>query len=155
MVRVLATAHMHPASTAHTTRCGAWRTSLRTCDVPRTRAGTLQRARKTPNTMISETVMGEMSGLMSLMGASAPPSQAPAAKPQKMPSACRERRRDVCPGAGGPGAAVFTLAGEEVNAACPGATDRPRGRSAESRSGYRSRSREADFGQRWVRLGEP
>ena len=56
-------------------------------------AGTLQRARKTPHTMISETVIGEMSGLTSLMGASAPPSQAPAANPQKMPSACRLRRR--------------------------------------------------------------
>jgi hypothetical protein len=43
--------------------------------------------------MISEIVIGEMSGLTSLMGASAPPSQAPAANPQKMPSACRLRRR--------------------------------------------------------------
>src|ERR1035437_8373528 len=96
---------MHPASTAHTTRCGAWRTSLRTWDVPRTNAGTLQRARKTPKTIMRETVMGEMSGLMSLMGASAPPSHAPAAKPQKMPSACRERMRGAGTGAGNAAAA--------------------------------------------------
>src|ERR1017187_3079730 len=94
---------MHPASTAQTTKCGACRTSLRTCEVPRMNAGTLQRARKTPNTMMRETVMGEISGLTSLMGASAPPSQAPAAKPQKMPSACRLRRRVACMGAGLPG----------------------------------------------------
>src|SRR5450631_1275504 len=94
---------MHPASTAHTTKCGACRTSLRTCEVPRMNAGTLQRARKTPNTMMRETVMGEISGLTSLMGASAPPSQAPAAKPQKMPKACRLRRRVACMGAGGLG----------------------------------------------------
>src|ERR1700730_16754438 len=155
MVSVLATAHMHPASTAHTTRCGAWRTSLRTCDVPRTNAGTLQRARKTPNTMISETVMGEISGLMSLMGASAPPSQAPAAKPQKIPSACRERRRDVCTGAVAPVAAVCKLAGEEFNGAYPGGRDHPRGRSAESRNGCRWRSRETDSGEHRVRLAKP
>src|SRR5450631_292362 len=91
---------MHPASTAQTTKCGACRTSLRTCEVPRMKAGTLQRARKTPMTMMREIVMGEMSGLTSLMGASAPPSQAPAAKPQKMPKACRLRRRVACIGAG-------------------------------------------------------
>src|SRR5260370_14050391 len=61
-------------------------------------AGTLQRARKTPSTMMKETVIGEMSGLTSLMGASAPPSQAPAANPQKMPRACRLRRRVACIG---------------------------------------------------------
>src|ERR1700741_722505 len=123
MVRVLATAHMHPASTAQTTRCGAWRTSLRTCDVPRMNAGTLQRARNTPHTMMRETVMGERSGLASLMGASAPPSQAPAAKPQKMPIACRLRRRIARVGlklvlADG------TVAGEKFNGVCPEARDR-------------------------------
>src|SRR5256885_15978769 len=86
---------MHPASTAHTTRCGAWRTSLRTCAVPRMNAGTLHRAKNTPHTMISEMVIGEISGLTTLIGASAPPSHAPAANPQKMPSACRLRRRVV------------------------------------------------------------
>src|ERR1700693_2465340 len=155
MVSVFATAHMHPARTAHTTRCGAWRTSLRTCDVPRTKAGTLQRARKTPNTMMSETVMGEMSGVMILMGASAPPSQAPAAKPQKIPSACRERRRDVCSGTGAPGATVCTLPGEEFNGACPGGRDHPRERSAESRNGCRWRSRETNLGEHWVRWAKP
>ncbi len=47
--------------------------------------------------------MGEMSGLTSLMGASAPPSHAPAANPQKMPKACRLRRRVACMVAGLPG----------------------------------------------------
>src|SRR5215831_8203071 len=93
MVSVLATAHMHPARIAQTTRCGAWATSLRICAVPRTSAGTLHRARKTPQTITSETVTGEISGLTSLMGASAPPSHAPAAKPQNIPNACRLRRR--------------------------------------------------------------
>src|SRR5208337_2157677 len=129
MVSVLATAHMHPARTAQTTRCGAWRTSLRTCAVPRTNAGTLQRARKTPQTMMSETVIGEMSGLTSLMGASAPPSQAPAAKPQKMPSACRLRRRVACMVLGA--AVACPLAGEEFNGADPGAEARPGERIAE------------------------
>src|ERR1700730_4530557 len=124
MVSVLATAHMHPASTAQTIRWGAWRTSLRTCDVPRMKAGTLQRARKTPNTMMRETVMGEMDGLTSLMGASAPPSHAPAANPQKMPRDCSERRRVACMGLGTMGATVCALAGDEFNGACPGARDR-------------------------------
>src|ERR1700726_2538895 len=154
MVSVLATAHMHPASTAHTTRCGAWRTSLRTCDVPRTKAGTLQRARKTPNTMMSETVMGEMSGLMSLMGASAPPSRARPAKPQKIRIACRERRRDVGTGTGALGATVCMLAGEEFNGACPGARDRQRGRLAESRNGCQWRSRETDLEEHRIRLAK-
>src|ERR1700733_432906 len=108
---------MHPASTAHTIRCGAWRTSLRTCEVPRMKAGTLQRARKTPNTMMSETVMGEISGLTSLMGASAPPSQAPAAKPQKMPRACSERKRVACEEVGAGSGAACTPAGDEFNGA--------------------------------------
>src|ERR1700722_16021667 len=153
MVSVLATAHMHPASTAQTTKCGAWRTSSRTCDVPRMKAGTPQRARKTPNTRMSETVRGEMSGFTSLMGASAPPSQAPAAKPQKMPSACRERRRVPCMGLGTMDATVCTLAGDDFNGACPGARDRQRGRSAESRNGRRWRWRETDSVERSVRLG--
>src|ERR1700756_1955762 len=93
MVRVFATAHMHPARIAQTTRWGAWPMSARMCDVPRTRAGTLLRARKTPQTITRETVMGEISGLTSLMGASAPPSHAPAAKPQNIPKACRFRSR--------------------------------------------------------------
>src|SRR5579864_4961675 len=128
MVSVLATAHMHPASTAHTIRCGAWRTSLRTCEVPRTKAGTLQRARKTPNTMMRETVMGEMSGLTSLMGASAPPSHAPAAKPQKMPRACSDRKRVTCIGDGTVDAAFCMLAEDVFNGVCPGARDRQPGR---------------------------
>src|SRR5580704_10825233 len=120
MVRVLATAHMHPASTAQTVRCGAWRTSLRTCEVPRINAGTLHRARKTPSTMMKETVMGEMSGLTSLMGASAPPNQAPAANPQKIPRACRLRSRVACSDGGADSGRVVEV---EFNEACPGGKD--------------------------------
>src|SRR5579871_1237 len=95
MVRVLATAHIAPARIAQTTRCGACRTSLPTWETPRRKAGTLHRARKTPKTIMRDTVIGETSGLTSLIGASAPPSHAPAAKPQKIPSACRLRRREA------------------------------------------------------------
>src|SRR5262249_54433669 len=67
--------------------------SERTYDVPWISAGSVQRARKTPATMASDTTMGEMPMFTSLVGASAPPSQAPAAKPLRMPTACRVRRR--------------------------------------------------------------
>ncbi len=50
------------------------------------RAGRLQRARKTPMTMIREMTIGEMPMETSFVGASAAPSQAPAAKPERMPS---------------------------------------------------------------------
>ena len=93
MVRVLATAQRHPASTAHTTRCGAWRRSHPTCPVPRTSAGTLQRARNTPATISNEMTTGEIPSVTSLAGASAAPSHAPAPKPQRMPSDCSCRRR--------------------------------------------------------------
>ena len=43
--------------------------------------------------MMSETVIGEILALTILMGASAPPSHAPAANPQNTPSACKLRRR--------------------------------------------------------------
>jgi hypothetical protein len=133
---------MHPASTAHTTRCGAWRTSLRTCEVLRRNAGTLQRARKTPQTMMSETVIGEMSGLTSLIGASAPPSHAPPANPQKMPRACRLRRRADETGAGAAVASIVgTVARRAFNGSCPRAGDRREGRRAESRSECRLQSR--------------
>src|SRR5579863_6614444 len=58
----------------------------------------LQRARKTPATMMSETVIGEIPALTILIGASAPPSHAPAANPQNTPSACKVRRRPACIG---------------------------------------------------------
>src|ERR1041385_6727525 len=138
MVRVLATAHMHPASTAHTTRCGACRTSCPTCDVPRINAGTLQRARKTPHTMISEMVIGEIPGLTSLMGASAPPSHAPAAKPQKIPNACRLRRRVAGMELFG-GGAITSASG--VNGVYPREGGRRPAREAESRSESRWRWR--------------
>src|SRR5579862_565860 len=128
---------MHPASTAHTTRWGAWWTSARTCDVPRMNAGTLQRARKTPRTMTNETVIGEMLGFTSLMGASAPPSQAPAAKPQKIPRACKLRRRVAGTRLGTADAAVCTFEEGEFNGACPRAGVRRQERKAESRNGHR------------------
>src|ERR1700758_1615799 len=135
MVKVLATAHMHPARIAQTTRCGAWATSERMWAVPRTRAGTLHRARNTPQTITSETVMGEISGFTSLMGASAPPSQAPAAKPQNMPRACRLRRRVGSTGT--TEVADCALTCEEFNGVYPEGRRRPEGRSRESRNGYR------------------
>src|SRR5215471_14840307 len=107
---------MHPASTAQTIRCGAWRTSALRCAVPRMNAGTLQRARNTPNTITKETVMGEISELTSLIGASAPPSQAPAANPQYIPRACSERKRDTGSTLAATGC---VLSIEVLNGACP------------------------------------
>src|SRR5215469_6388952 len=135
MVRVLATAHMHPARMAQTTRWGAWPTSVRMWAVPRTSAGTLQRARKTPQTITSETVIGEISGLTSLIGASAPPSQAPAAKPQNMPRACRLRRRVVETASGVAG--VCTMVRDEFNGAYRGGRLPQAARLEGSRNGYR------------------
>src|SRR5262249_25843866 len=88
MVNVLATAQRQPASTAQTTRWGAWRTSWRTLLWPRMRAGKLQRARKTPTTISSDTTIGETPECTSLVGASAAPSQAPAANPHSTPVVC-------------------------------------------------------------------
>src|SRR5579864_1651853 len=112
------------------------------CDVPRTRAGTLQRARNTPQTITSETVMGEISGLTSLIGASAPPSQAPAAKPQNIPSAWRLRRRAMFRGA-----VVCKLAWTEFNAAYPEGRLRRGARRRESRNECRLRSHGTDCGE--------
>src|SRR5437016_7943313 len=95
IVSVLATAQRHPARSAQMIRCGAWRTSARTDEVPRIRAGKLQRARKTPMTMMSEITIGEMPMETSFVGASAAPSQAPAAKPQRMPSSWSFFERDA------------------------------------------------------------
>ena len=93
IVRVLATAQRQPASAAQMTRCGAWRTSSRTAAVPRTSAGRLQRARNTPITIMKEMTTGGMPSVTSLVGASAAPSQAPAANPDRMPTRCRRARR--------------------------------------------------------------
>ena len=99
IVIVFATAHKHPASTAHTSKCGARRTSARTEDVPRINAGTLHRARNTPKTIISEMTIGEIPTVTSLVGASAAPNHAPAVKPHKIPSSCNFRAREVSPAA--------------------------------------------------------
>src|SRR5712664_2868510 len=95
IVSVLATAQRHPARSAQMIRCGARRTSARTDEVPRIKAGKLQRARKTPITMMSEITIGETPMETSFVGASAAPSQAPAVKPERMPSNCRLRAREV------------------------------------------------------------
>src|SRR5215471_4874016 len=129
---------MHPASMAQTIKCGACLTSALRCAVPRMNAGTLQRARKTPHTMIRETVIGEISGLTSLIGASAPPSQAPAANPQNIPKACRLRRRAAYSGAF---TAVDCALEGEFNEAYPGGKLLPRERKEESRNECRLQSR--------------
>src|SRR5712691_3031034 len=95
MVSVFATAQRQPARSAQIIRCGARRTSARTEEVPRINAGKLQRARKTPTTMMSEITIGETPIETSFVGASAAPSQAPAVKPERMPSTCNLRARDV------------------------------------------------------------
>src|SRR6266704_1289795 len=98
MVSVLATAQRQPASAAQTTRCGAWRTSARTADVPRSSAGRLQRARNTPSTIVSEMTTGEMPSDTILVGASAAPSQAPAVNPLSTPTSCSRRSRAAATG---------------------------------------------------------
>ena len=87
IVMVFATAQRHPASSAQIIRCGVRRMSARIDEVPRISAGRLQRARKTPTTMISEITIGDTPMATSLVGASAAPSHAPAANPQRIPSA--------------------------------------------------------------------
>src|SRR5579885_2570086 len=108
------------------------------------KAGTLQRARKTPQTITSETVMGEICGLTSLIGASAPPSQAPAANPQKMPRACSERRRpagtvEIV------GDLACTLAGRRFNGVYPEAEIHRGELPVGSRNEGRWRSRGRDY----------
>src|SRR6202140_836855 len=98
IVIVLATAQRHPPSTAQIIKCGARRTSARTEEVPRIRAGTLHRARKTPTTMTSEITSGERPMETSFVGASAAPSHAPAVKPERVPRSCSLRAREVCCG---------------------------------------------------------
>src|SRR6059036_1157918 len=103
IVSVLATDQRQPARTAHATRCGAWRTSAPTADVPRSRAGRLQRARNTPSTITSETATGEMPSDTILVGASAAPSHAPAVTPLSTPRSWRRRTRAAATGStGGP-----------------------------------------------------
>lgn len=57
------------------------------------RAGRLQRARKTPMTMLSDTTTGDKPSVTSFVGASAAPSHAPAERPQRIPTACNVRKR--------------------------------------------------------------
>src|SRR5579859_5026704 len=89
-VRVLATAHSAPASSAQTIRCGLAATSAKTKPVPFIRVGKVQRAVKTPATMQSEMAKGEKPASTSLVGASAAPSQTPAARPHSTPRPCSE-----------------------------------------------------------------
>src|ERR1017187_1206415 len=90
-VKVLATAQSIPASTAHTIRWAFSRKSSSRKPVPFSAMGTVQRATNTPATMPSEMTKGEKPMVTNLVGASAAPSQAPAANPQTTPSLCRER----------------------------------------------------------------
>src|SRR5579885_300906 len=57
-------------------------------------AGRLHRARKTPDTISSETTTGETPVCASFVGASAAPSHAPAVRPEAMPTHCSFRSRD-------------------------------------------------------------
>ncbi len=109
-------------------------------------AGTLQRARKTPHTITKDTVIGEICGFTSLMGASAPPSQAPAANPQKIPNACSDRKRAAGTMLETSGGVACTFAGKEFNGVCPEGRTRPAERLGESRSGRRLRWPESDCG---------
>jgi hypothetical protein len=88
---------MHPAKTAQIIKCGARRTSARIEEVPKIKAGTLHRARKTPITMISEITTGEIPTDTNFVGASAAPSQAPAVKPERIPTICSFRLREATP----------------------------------------------------------
>src|ERR1700716_1041085 len=60
MVNVFATAQIQPASTAQIIKCGARRTSAPIDEVPKIKAGTLHRAKKTPITIINEITTGEI-----------------------------------------------------------------------------------------------
>jgi hypothetical protein len=62
--------------------------SENTKPVPFIRVGKVQRAVKTPATMHSEMAKGEKPATTSLVGASAAPSHAPAARPHRTPSMC-------------------------------------------------------------------
>jgi len=95
IVNVLATAQIHPASTAQIIKCGARRTSARIDEVPKIKAGTLHRARKTPITIISEITTGEIPTDTNFVGASAAPSQAPAVNPDKIPTTRSFRAREA------------------------------------------------------------
>src|SRR6266550_2465271 len=94
IVSVFATAQRLPASTAHTTRCGACRTSAPIAPEPRSSAGRLQRARNTPCTIARDITTGGMPRVTILVGASAAPSQAPAVKPHATPTSWSRRSRE-------------------------------------------------------------
>jgi hypothetical protein len=95
--------------------------------------------------------MGEISGLTSLMGASAPPSHAPAAKPQNIPKACRLRSR-VRLELGSETAG--RLGSSELNGVYPAGILRQGARKRESRSECRLRWLGTCCGN-CARLGSP
>src|SRR5579862_4137280 len=86
IVSVFATAQIQPAKIAQINKCGVRATSARIDDVPKISAGTLQRAKKTPITIISEITTGEIPTVTSFDGASAAPNQAPAVNPDTNPT---------------------------------------------------------------------
>src|SRR3954471_526291 len=119
IVRVLATAHRHPARIAHTIRCGACLRSAAIYDVPCISAGIVHRARNTPMTMLNEITTGESPSVTNFVGASAAPSHAPAVTPQSIPTPCSVRRRTASRAARGvlsrdsSGSAVLTKSSAE------------------------------------------
>lgn len=58
--------------------------------MPLRTVGSVHRATKTPATMHKEITKGEKPATTSFVGASAPPSHTPAARPQATPSPCSE-----------------------------------------------------------------
>ena len=94
MVKVFPTAHRHPAKIPHTTKWGAWRTSLPISEVPRISAGRLQREMNAPSTIMKEMISGETAMVTSLVGASAAANHSAAAMPQNTPNRWRVRWRD-------------------------------------------------------------
>jgi hypothetical protein len=62
--------------------------------VPRIKAGKLQRARKTPTTIMREMTTGERPTATNFVGVSAAPSQAPAVRPESIPNNCSFRGRE-------------------------------------------------------------
>src|SRR5215469_15745940 len=90
MVRVLATAHSIPPSTAQTIRCGLSNRSSSTNPVPFKTVGSVQRVTNAPITIPMEMSNGENPSVTSLVGASALPSQTAADSAQITPSLCKE-----------------------------------------------------------------
>ena len=88
MLSVFPTAHRQPAITPQTIRCGTFRVSTKTSEVPRIKAGRLHRETNAPSTIMNEMTNGDTEAVTSLLGASAAASQTAAARPQNTPRIC-------------------------------------------------------------------